>query len=82
MPDKHVEIDTVIYQEGEGKNKIFSISSMQVPNVVTQGKSIEEAKTRLKEALELYFEGAPWEKKNLIKVSKKHGAPMIGRLLV
>jgi len=40
-------------------DKGYSISSMQIPNVVTQGSTIEEAKERLREALELYFESAP-----------------------
>ena len=51
-----MELDIVIIPEGDEKSKTFSISSIQVPNVVTQGKTIEEAKKRLKEALELYFE--------------------------
>jgi len=40
---------------------------MQIPNFVTQGSTIEEAKKRLREALELYFESAPWERERLIK---------------
>ena len=62
-----IEIDIVIYPEGKGISKTYSISSMQIPNVVTQGSTIEEAKTRLREALGLYFESAPWEKERLIK---------------
>jgi len=51
----------------EGEDKLYSITSIQIPNVVTQGKSLEEAKTRLKEALGLYFEEAPEEKtKNVL----------------
>ena len=56
MEYNKTEIDIVIVPEGEGKNKIYSISSIQFPNVVTQGNTIEQAKTRLREALELYFE--------------------------
>ena len=41
---------------------------MQIPNVATQGSTIEEAKTRLREALELYFESALWERERLIKI--------------
>ena len=55
-----IEIDVVIYPEGKDEDKSYSISSMQIPNVVTQGSTIEEAKSRLREALELYFESAPW----------------------
>ena len=66
-----IEIDIVIYPEGRGTDKIYSISSMQIPNVVTQGSTIEEAKKHLKEALELYFESAPWERERLIKIDKK-----------
>jgi len=51
-----IEIDIIIYPEGKGLDKIYSISSMQIPNVVTQGNTIEEAKKRLKEALELYYQ--------------------------
>ena len=63
-----IEIDIVIYPEGKGKDKVYSISSMQIPNVATQGSTIEEAKTRLREALELYFESALWERERLIKI--------------
>ena len=70
--------------ESKGKDKVYSISSMQIPNVVTQGSSIEEAKKRLREALELYFESAPWERKRLIKISREeeNNAPMISKLLL
>jgi len=57
--ESKVEVDIVIVPEGEGKDKLYSISSIQFPNVVTQGKTIEQAKSRLKEALELYFEEMP-----------------------
>lgn len=49
-------IDIVIYPEGKGENKAYSIGSMQILNVVTQGDTMEESKARLREALELYFE--------------------------
>ena len=39
--------------------------------VVTQGKTFEQAKSRLKEALELYFEEVPEEKANLIQIVRK-----------
>jgi len=45
----------VISSEGKGKNKVYSIYSKKIPHVVTQGKTIIEAETRLKEALKLYF---------------------------
>ena len=78
---ENIGIDIVIYSEGEGRNKVYSISSMQIPNVVTQGDTIEEAKKRLKEALELYFESAPWEREKLIKISENN-APMLSRLIL
>ena len=62
----NMEIDIVIYPEGKGEDKVYSISSMQIPNVVTQGETIDEAKMRLREALGLYFESAPWERERLI----------------
>ena len=79
-----VEIDIVIYPEGKGADRVYSISSMQIPNVVTQGSTIEEAKMRLREALELYFESAPWERERIIKVEKEEGnnAPMISKLIL
>jgi len=61
--NRRIELDIIINPEGQGRDKIYSISSVQFPNVVTQGKTIDEAIKRLKEALELYFESAPWEKK-------------------
>ena len=77
-----IEIDIVIYPEGKNENKVYSISSMQIPNVVTQGATIEEAKNRLREALELYFESAPWERERLIKIEEEeeNNAPMISKL--
>ncbi len=79
-----IEIDIIIYPEGKGKDKVYSISSMQIPNVVTQGDTIEEAKSRLREALELYFESAPWEKERLIKIEEEeeNNAPMITKLVL
>ncbi|MDO8508951.1 MAG: type II toxin-antitoxin system HicB family antitoxin [Nanoarchaeota archaeon] len=81
-----IEIDIIIYPEGKGKDKVYSISSMQVPNVATQGDSIEEAKSRLREALELYFESAPWERERLMKIEEEeendNNAPMISRLVL
>ena len=78
-----VELDIFIIPEGEGESKVYSISSIQVPNVVTQGKTVEEAKKRLKEALELYFEEVPEEKENIIKIFRQDGnAPMISRILI
>ena len=79
-----LEVDIVIYPEGKGVDKIYSISSMQVPNVVTQGDTIDEAKSRLREALELYFESAPWERERLIKIEseEENNAPMISKLIL
>jgi len=66
-----IEIDIVIYPEGKDEDRVYSISSMQIPNVVTQGDTIEEAKNHLREALELYFESAPLEKERLIKIEEE-----------
>ena len=79
-----IEIDIVIYPEGKGTNKVYSIGSMQIPNVVTQGSTIEEAKERLKEALEIYFESAPWERERLIKIDsgEENNTPMISKLVL
>jgi predicted RNase H-like HicB family nuclease len=86
MENKRIEIDIVIYPEGKGDNKVYSISSMQFPNVVTQGDSIEQAKSRLKEALELYFESAPWEKKKLLifeeQQEESDNSPMISKIFL
>ena len=59
-----MELDIVVIPEKDGK---YSIYSIQFPNVVTQGDSIEEAKEMLKDALKLYFEEAPEEKERIIK---------------
>ncbi len=79
-----MEIDIVIYPEGKGEDRVYSISSMQIPNVVTQGDTIDEAKMRLKEALELYFESAPWERERLIRIENEEedNAPMISKLVL
>ena len=81
--DKKIELDIVIVPEGEGQSRFFSISSVQFPNVVTQGKTIEEAKNRLREAMELYFEELPEEKqKILFSIEHNDNAPMISRLFI
>ncbi|MBS3077548.1 type II toxin-antitoxin system HicB family antitoxin [Candidatus Pacearchaeota archaeon] len=84
--EKKIELDIVIYPEGKGKDKVYSISSVQVPNVVTQGDTIEEAISRLREALELYFESVPYEKDNLIKITEDEqegcNNPMISRIFL
>ena len=77
-----IEIDIVIIPEGKGKNRVYSISSIQFPNVVTQGDTIEQAKDRLKEALELYFEEMPREKEILIKIKKEESSPLISRMFL
>ena len=80
-----IELDIVIVPEIIEGSRVYSISSIQVPNVVTQGKTIEEAKKRLKEALELYFEEVPEEKDNVIRLSisnMENNAPMISRMLI
>jgi len=82
MECNKIEIDIVIVPEGEGKDKIYSISSIQVPNIVTQGNTIEQAKARLKEALELYFEEIPQAKETLIAIEKEENTPMISRMLL
>jgi len=80
--EKKIEIDILIVPEGEGKDKIYSISSIQFPNIVTQGNTIEQAKERLKEALELYFEEAPKEKEILITIKKEDNLPLISRMFL
>ena len=80
--ENKVEIDIIITPEGEGKDQIYSISSIQFPNVVTQGDTIEHAKARLKEALELYFEEVPKEKECLIKIKKEESLPLISRMFL
>lgn len=82
MECEKIEIDIVITPEGEGKNRIYSINSIQFPNVVTQGNTIEQARARLKEALELYFEEMPQERKILIRLEKEDNIPMISRMLL
>lgn len=64
--DGRFEVDIIICPEIKGKDKIYSISSIQVPNVITQGKTVEEAKQRLREALHLYFEDMPEKEKIFI----------------
>ena len=84
--ENKIELDVIIYPEGKGKDKIYSISSVQIPNVVTQGDTIEEAIKGLKEALALYFESAPFEKDNLIKIAEdeqeEYNNPMISRISI
>ena len=82
MEREKFEIDIIITPEGESKNRIYSISSIQFPNIVTQGNTIEQAKARLKEALELYFEEVPKEKEILIRIKRENNIPMISRMLL
>ena len=80
MKLKGLEMDVIITPEGKGKSRVYSISSIQVPNVVTQGKTIDEAEARLREALNLYFEDMPKEKEYLFK--EKENAPLITRMFL
>jgi len=82
MEEKKIQLDIVIYPENGEEGMIYSISSVQVPNVVTQGRSVEDAIRMLREALELYFEEAPWERENLIEMVEDEEAspPMISRI--
>ena len=83
MDFKEIELDIVIVPEGKGEDKIYSISSIQVPNVVTQGDTIEQAKVRLREALELYFEEAPEEKEKVIQVVEiENNVPLVSRMFL
>ena len=78
-----MQIDIVITPEGNGESRVYSINSLQVPNVVTQGKTIEEAKKRLREALKLYFEDMNEEKEILIEsLEKGNNAPLITRMFL
>ena len=63
-----MQLDIVISSEGKNENKIYNAMSLQIPNVVTQGNSVEHAKKRLQEALALYFEEVPEEKNKIIQV--------------
>ncbi|MCH7568554.1 MAG: type II toxin-antitoxin system HicB family antitoxin [Nanoarchaeota archaeon] len=81
--EEKIELDIVIVPEGDGEDRIYSIISIQVPNVATQGDSIEDAKRMLKEALELYFEEHPQAKKEIIKITKEEShAPIISRIFI
>lgn len=77
---EETELDIIIIPEGEGADKIYSISSIQIPNVVTQGKTIEEAKNRLRDALKLYLEDLSVEEINLC--TGKTNFPIISRMLL
>ena len=79
-----IRIDYVISQEGIGKSKIYNAFAIQIPNVITQGDTVEEATKMLKEALDLYFEEAPEERKKLIEIItiNENNTPLISRMLV
>jgi predicted RNase H-like HicB family nuclease len=81
--EEKIDLDIVIMPEGGKNPKLYSIYSIQVPNIVTQGKTIEEAKKMLIEALNLYFEDMPGEKEKLICTDEKEcTAPLISRILL
>jgi len=80
--ENKIELDIVLVPEKSGDSKVYSIYSIQVPNVVTQGKTIEEAKEMLKEALNLYFEDMPQEKEKIITIEREENStPLISRIL-
>ena len=81
--EREIELDIMIYPEKHGNTTLYSIWAVQVPNVVTQGETIEEAKKNLKEALELYFEEMPSEKQIIIKKSNDiNSQPLISRIFI
>lgn len=73
-----MNFDVVIIPEKKG----YSVYSVQVPNVVTQGKTIEEAKEMLKEALTLYFQDMPKEKEKLIYIQEEFKTPLISKIML
>jgi len=81
MDENKFELDIVISPEGTGKNRVYSINSIQVPHVVTQGKTIEEAKNRLREALNLYFEDMSEQKEQILLACQRE-AHMISRIFL
>lgn len=75
-----IRLDVVIIPENNGK---YSIYSLQFPNVVTQGDSVEEAKEMLVEALKLYFEEDPQEKQKFLRIAKdKKNMPIIEKMFL
>jgi len=80
MVDNKMELDVVICPEVLDGKRIYSISSIQVPGVVTQGETIEKAKKRLREALELYFEDVPESAVRIVR--DVENAPMISRMVL
>jgi len=81
MISERFEVDIIICPEIKGKERIYSISSVQVPNVVTQGKTIDEAKQRLREALRLYFEDMPEQREKML-LSCMREPPMVSRIFL
>lgn len=82
---ERISLDIVIKEEQLKSGKIiFTISSIQVPNVITQGNTIEESKKNLKEALSLYFEKEPELKRELIKetIIERTSSPLISRIFL
>lgn len=80
-----IGLDIVIKEEKlKSGRTVFTISAIQVPNVVTQGSTIEEAKENLKEALSLYFDQEPELKKELIKetIIERASSPLISRIFL
>lgn len=75
-----MELDVVICSEILEGKRIYSIFSIQVPSVVTQGETIEKAKERLREALELYFEDVPEGAVTIVR--DVENAPMISRMVL
>jgi len=79
---EQIELDVVVIPEEKGESKVYSIMSVQVPNVVTQGDNIEDAKRMLKEALELYFEEHPKAKEDLLKIKVKENHPIFSKIAI
>lgn len=80
-----MQLDILITPEGKDKNKVYNAMSLQIPNVVTQGNSVEHAKKRLQEALQLYFEEVPEEKKRIIQTIEVKGEntfPFLSRIAI
>ena len=74
--EREIELDIVIVPEGKN---VYSINAVQIPNVVTQGKNIEDAKRMLKEA----FEEHPEARKEVIRnLRKESRSPVLSRIAV
>lgn len=79
--EEKVAVNIVIEREKVEGRDIFIVSSPDI-NVLTEGKTIDEAKRKFLEGLKIHLKEFPEEKESLIVGEEEYETPMVARLFL